>query len=666
MILSLRLGGTMHRDQSYIDRLLESLKRCGNCFDEVWIATSYGLLSVEQCKKEAEMMAETASKFRKAGITASMQVSRTIGHGDNLLKIYGGDGVKNFHADRITSIDGAVSVAQFCWNNEEFRKYIAESLKAYAAFQPEIVWVDDDLRIRHHGKSKALCFCDHCLSLYNRRYGHQYTRAALKEDFLVRNSGIRKEYIEFQTRSLAEFAEIIAKAIREGSPNSVMALQNGGNTALATDAQRACLDAMKEVSGKAPAFRAGGGFYDDHNPYQMVDKALLLNYMNSRLPDYVKMRSSEIENLPFVAYGKSAESTCLEAALYMAYGCNMASITLMNTAEPLTYHEELFRKLSLYKPFYEQFAEKNRNTVNDGLCVYQPPRSCLNYMRSEQSEAWNDSAIQEFSFWARCGIPVQTGLTGNAFLVSAKAADYMNEDDIDFLLRKPVVIDGAAIDTLCRAGYGSRLPVSVSMLPDFCQNAVCENATAHPVNEGLPLIRKWHDSAYYAKGKAYAVIGDNLESISEYTSDETGEPLGCALAIVRTEYGARWFVKGSSLQNRGMSFERRSQILRAINAIIPDRPLTYVSTPTQTVIIPRIDAQGKTVSVTVLNVSPTDSEDVTISVPNPGNTQKCILSDPYGGDTAVPVTSVDKGYAVEIGELHPWRMKTCYFDTRDE
>ncbi len=661
MILSLRLGGTMHNDQIYIDRLLESLKQCGNCFDEVWIATSYGLLSVEQCKKEAEMMEITASKFRKAGITASMQVSRTIGHGDNLLKIYGGDGVKNLHADRITSIDGIVSVAQFCWNNEEFRKYIAESLKAYAAFQPDIVWVDDDMRIRHHGKSKALCFCDNCLSIYNRRYGHQYTRAALKEDFLVRKSEIRKEYIEFQTQTLAEFAEIIAKAIHEVSPDSVMALQNGGNTMLATDAQRACLDAMKEVSGKAPAFRAGGGFYDDHNPYQMLNKALLLNYMNSRLPDYVKLRNSEIENLPFVAYGKSAESTCIEAALYMAYGCNMASITLMNTAEPLSYHEELFRKLSLYKPFLKQLVEKNRNTVNDGLCIYQPPRSCLNFMRSEQSEAWNDSAIQEFSFWARCGVPIHTGLNGNAFLVSAKAADYMNEEDIDFLLHHSVVIDGEAVDTLCRAGYGSRLPVNVSMLPDSCQNAVYETATAHPVNEGLPLIRKWSDSAYYAKGKAYAVIGDNIESISEYTAYETGERLGCALAIVRTEYGACWLVKGASLQNRGLSFERRNQLLRSIDCITPDRPLTCVSSPTQTVIVPRIDAQGKTVSVLLLNVSTTDSEDITIDVPCPVNTAECTVSTPYGGNTVVHPIRIGNTCRIHVGHLAPWRVACVYF-----
>ena len=451
MRFSLRTGCKTHFDHDYIDQLIAAIGEAGNCFDEVWLATSYGVPSLSRCKKEAEDMAWAAERFRKAGISASMQLSRTVGHSAGALVTYGGEGVRSDFG-LITSIDGASANGIFCWNSPAFRAYVYEQMKIYAAFGPEIVWVDDDIRLRLLGRSQALCFCDECIRLFNERYGYRYDRIGLKNDFL-NDLSVREKYIQFQTDTLADFAGVISEAIHEVSPDTIMALQNGGNTMLAINAQRACLDRMYEVTGKAPAFRAGGGFYNDHQPKDMFVKAMIVNYMNARLPEYVKARSCEIENLPFTAYGKSPECTCIEAAVYMAYGCNEASVTLMRDYEPLEWHMRMFRKISQYRPFFEAYEKHNAGTVNGGIVVYQPIRS--NYIVPNQDgyPFWNDTCIWEIADKLRWGIPFSTSVKGNAYYLTAKAFDFLNEEDMEFLADKTVIAEPGFLQKIQASKY---------------------------------------------------------------------------------------------------------------------------------------------------------------------------------------------------------------------
>ena len=451
MRFSLRTGCKTHFDHDYIDQLIAAIGEAGNCFDEVWLATSYGVPSLSRCKKEAEDMAWAAERFRKAGISASMQLSRTVGHSAGALVTYGGEGVRSDFG-LITSIDGASANGIFCWNSPAFRAYVYEQMKIYAAFGPEIVWVDDDIRLRLLGRSQALCFCDECIRLFNERYGYRYDRISLKNDFL-NDLSVREKYIQFQTDTLADFAGVISEAIHEVSPDTIMALQNGGNTMLAINAQRACLDRMYEVTGKAPAFRAGGGFYNDHQPKDMFVKAMIINYMNARLPEYVKARSCEIENLPFTAYGKSPECTCIEAAVYLAYGCNEASVTLMRDYEPLEWHMRMFRKISQYRPFFEAYEKHNTGTVNGGIVVYQPIRS--NYIVPNQDgyPFWNDTCIWEIADKLRWGIPFSTSVKGNAYYLTAKAFDFLNEEDMEFLADKTVIAEPGFLQKIQASKY---------------------------------------------------------------------------------------------------------------------------------------------------------------------------------------------------------------------
>lgn len=405
---------------------------------------------------------------------------------------------------------------------------------------------------------KDLCFCDKCLDLFNKKYGYQYTRETIKDDFLYNSKKVRKEYIEFQIETLGNFARIIARAIHSVSPNTIVAMQNGGNTPLVNDSQKACLDAMKEETGLAPAFRAGGGFYDDHTPANMLDKAMQLHYINSRLPEYVKMRNSEIENIPDVAYGKSYECCCIEAALYIAYGCNMASITLKHPNESLSYYEGLFKKLNLYKPYLRKLVDSNKGTLNGGVCVYQPKKSHLNYMKHGSETAWNATSIWEAKNMMRHGIPFHAGPSGDVYLLSSKACDYLCDDDVEMLLNHPVITDAASIEKLISLGYGDKIRANVEKIDNKYLNVFYEKKLSHPINDNIHL-ENWCDSRYYGKDPKYIITGDDIEKVSEYCRYLTDEVFGCAFAIVKTTYGAKWAVKGAHLCTVAVSHERRNQ-----------------------------------------------------------------------------------------------------------
>ena len=83
MIFSLRLGKESHSEPIFIDELIKTLGECGNCIDEVWLASSYGLLSVEQCKAEAEKMGETAEKIKNVVESELEKQNKTL----NIIKV---------------------------------------------------------------------------------------------------------------------------------------------------------------------------------------------------------------------------------------------------------------------------------------------------------------------------------------------------------------------------------------------------------------------------------------------------------------------------------------------------------------------------------------------------------------------------------------------------
>lgn len=656
-LLQLRLGHYDHNDYEYIEELLNTLDKT-RVFDEIWLATNYGLCSLDEIRSEIPNMRRATEQIRRRGLIASMQISRTIGHAPTLMKTLSTKGLDGVKFNFSKALSGKESGGRICFMGDEFIKYVRAAMREWGEAGVDIAWVDDDVRLWTQGN--AFCFCDTCIGKFNEKYGYSFDFDSFRDAFLKGDSELRERYHDFQVEGLAQFARHIVEGLCEAAPNTVMGLQQGGTLPLAASSQAACLDEFYKVTGKAPASRVGGGFYDDHDPSGMLKKAIKINFMVSRLPSYVKLRTVEIENLPFVSYGKSTECTALEAALFTAYGCNAASVTLMNRTEPLSYHEKIFDILAKYRPYLLKTVEHNEGTAVGGVCTYQPKKSHLATGGIMPEEVWCDTVIWESLNLMRLGIPINAEPSGTVYFLSSKAAQQLTDEDMDFLLRAPVILDGTALATLTARGYGDLIGAVAKPVADEYKLVTYEIPVDHFISDGLSS-NPYSDSYYYAKDTQHLIEGEKIEPIHDCYSSQYKTRIGVANAVINTSCGAKWFVKGRALANAVIPMSRRDMLIRAINYISDSPICAYVKSYGQIVCVPRVDSLGRVVSVTLLNASISVCDDVEVAVSNTVG-EKFSVEDPYS-ETAHGTFEKTGEYSIaKVGTLRPWGVKTVLID----
>jgi hypothetical protein len=117
-------------DIEYHKNVIEEFKKHPGCCDEVWLSTLYGYASPEKHKKVAEELMVIAEMYRAAGISVSLQVSNTLGHGQYMSSldcsglVYEGSPVKNM-------VDGYGVTSDYCFcpRGEFLRDYLVKTLE---------------------------------------------------------------------------------------------------------------------------------------------------------------------------------------------------------------------------------------------------------------------------------------------------------------------------------------------------------------------------------------------------------------------------------------------------------------------------------------------------------------------------------------------------------
>ena len=325
MKLSQRLWDT-YDDEALFEITLDMIKKYPNSCDDVWLTTAIGYPSVEGHKKHAAMLTRAAKAFREAGVSVSLQVANTIGHGVYMCSgdcsglVYEGSPVELF-----VGANGESSPYSYCPRGKHFRKYINDTLAFYADVRPDCLWFDDDFRLLNHKPANEGCFCDDCIAAFNARYGSDFTRETLVEEMLHGDTTWRERYLSFQREGMEEMMEESMRLYCEKSPNTVGGLQHAYTTPYVMGNLNFAFDPMMRNGAGAPWSRPGGGAYNDHNPNGFVQKGIHVAHQISRLPQYVTEIYPEIESIPHYAYGKSAEGTALETSYYFAVGATNMS-----------------------------------------------------------------------------------------------------------------------------------------------------------------------------------------------------------------------------------------------------------------------------------------------------------------------------------------------------
>lgn len=448
----LRLWPEHHRNNTLRDDLVQAMRAYSGLFDEVWFCMEFETLSMDEHRLSAAAMDTACRLLRAIGVDASIQ-GISIGHGDSFES--GSDKLIPQQWGTIVDVYGNKTRMSNCPRQQSFLDYITEVYALYAeACQPKAVWLDDDLRITNHAPARQLCFCDTCLSEFNKLYHTDWDRMSLA-DALDRNEGnglVRRQWIDFSQKSLAGVAAAAARGVHGVSLSTQMGLQHANFHRELMEGRdwNFIFEAMEQETGIVPASRPGNGFYDDHAPRGMIQKAMDMARQIRRLNPDISQITAEVEGYRHCATGKSPHGLCIESLLYLAMGATQLSYAVICAAsEPMQwYADNYFRALSGWRSLYKEYVDFNRGTEPGGINPYISSNHIFRERNPEEPPfGWitsgaGDAAIE----MAPLGIPFcPDGNYAAALLLDAAAVTGLSDKEaIDIFRNKGVVLDVAA------------------------------------------------------------------------------------------------------------------------------------------------------------------------------------------------------------------------------
>ncbi len=680
-MLTQRFGSDTQKDPRFVDEFIKIVEDNPGSCDEVWLATDYGFPSLETHSKTADVLSGVAAKLRDIGQRVSLQISNTIGHGEYMAKLdCSGLVYEGSPAEKMVGHDGAVANYCFCWNGKHFREYTYSYIREYVKrIRPYCVWVDDDLRAHNHAPVEYGCFCDACMSKFNEKYGSSFTREELVQEINFGDKRWREKHIEFTRNSLYDFTYEMGIVIHEISPETVMGYQHALNRFIAGADNDFIFDAMYKSTGHAPASRPGGGSYDDHDMRGFMFKGDIIDMDNRTLPDYVKDRRPEIENLPDIVFGKSIAGTCFETSYYLASGNNaMSYAMLMNDYEPMEWHGKMLSAFSSHRKYWERLACGSNGSQQGGMVYAVSDNAHLKKASEVMGYARQTfGAVSELRY---IGISVaikKKPLSNEVRLLHYKNAAEMTDREIEELLACPVITDAETIIMLNERGFD--LPVNAVKTDT---SRLCERFSEHIVNKGFEA-RRWNGQFLGAGG--YEIVAKDestVEMLSEYVRvAPTGTPEEkciymanagvsryvvegkIANAIFTTPQGAKWAVFGFDIWNRNISTEKRNSYINAAAYISGHRQPAEIITPIQSLLQSRVDKHGSLTQVSITNITVADSGEIVVRVYNPIS-DKAVLMGQYTdpAELGMTPTDIDGVYEIKITNLKPWAITTIFFE----
>lgn len=663
----------------YTDAILNAiLKYPGSC-DNVWFPTLYGFPPMEKHRETAKAWQVAAEKFRKHGISVSLQLSNSIGHGQYMANCdCTGLVYEKSPARKLVGHDGTVAEYCFCWRGEEFKRYILETLSLYSEIKPDHIWIDDDFRPTNHAPVEFGCFCDHCISEFNTRYQTNFTREELVHEILYGDLSVREHYVAFLREGLSSLMREMGETVHRISPETTLSYQHGAYGAYSGHSLDFVYDAMKETTGKIPFSRPGGGNYSGHNSNEVLEKAVYTNWQNAMLPEYIERKCPEIENLPYVVFGKTPESTALETTHYFANGnTDMTYAMLMNLEEPMEWHEKEFCLFAAHRKYWETLSEYNLKSYQSGIRYFITKETWKKRLLANQGiHELNREPWSGMNFMIRDAIPVAYDQKDTTITcLFPETARYISAEELEELLRLPVITDGETIAILNARGFATG--ISSTPMSEMDSLSLCETFTDHPVN---PQTVKSHYSSMFCQGRTapYQIElvpakdtdlfdKNTAEILGIYTTEanipphmeDPLAPYGIAEMIVHTKKGAKWAILGYSPWKYVIPTYKRDHLLDIADYLCGQTLAARLLTPMQAVLLPRKNSDGKTVCVSVTNCTIGESGEIRLLIRNPNGEHFTFMSQ-YDGEKALSYEKIGKDYLLTVPSLHPWSVGTVF------
>lgn len=311
---------------------------------------SHGQISLDWLRGYQPKLFTLKAELENRGVAYSLNPWITLGHLDR------GREAAAALQGIVTAVDytGAVSRNCACALSGVWQQNTVAAWTIYAETRPKVMWVEDDIRTFNHGPVRWGCFCDLHLQRFSGLAGRTVGREELVNALLASGKPHpwRKLYLEMQGRIMVQIAAMLGQTVHAVSPETCLGLMSSGPAQHCAEGRRWHEFAEALADGKPLYSRPPLANYWEGHLKEFNYSAHSIKATRNVLPAGT-VEQSEVENVPFTQYSKSAAATFLQMALSFAHGCSGVTMNLYDhMGSPMEMVPQYGRMLAAKKPFF--------------------------------------------------------------------------------------------------------------------------------------------------------------------------------------------------------------------------------------------------------------------------------------------------------------------------
>jgi len=635
----IRNYGTGKANHNFTVSLFNAQKRYPGLVNEIWFGGGGSLDGLNVIEEKIQENLPYRDSCNELGIKFSFQQGVTLNHDAD-----GKDHGDFTDSDWSITADGKMLKGILCPRSEKTYEYNLKVAKTImSALKPDSYWPDDDDRL---SCKPMICFCERCLAAFNAEYHHDYTRAGLKaaleSDDLSVSLPARKEWTEFNSKSLALFSKVYREAAEAVLPDCRLGLQTVCPHSLYDGPDfRPMLAAMSGKDGKKVGIRPGAGYYLDRAPRDMFSKSLGMIKEGARCRKYgfIGQICAEVENWPHVGAEKNPNGQMAESALYLASGVD--SLALYWGTDLNRESEEncrfYFDTLAAWKPFLTAVRDAFADTEVSGIATFHGANQLAGGYWENQS---CDLKLVENA------VPVtkQEALP-EAYALPCFAVAELTESDLAAVFAKPVLMDVSSFNELAKRFPNVQFTKKVS-IRSFQDLALATAArTAFEVFEGDKRAMDFNH-----------IITPKSNDVRP-CSGVTGMDGACGTCVIPTEFGGS-VVLMQGIENGFLwTGYRRKTVLNALDSLLPDGGMSVrlMTDATSVCVIGRKTRAGKTAGAFLLNAGIGETMPLELAIRNPAYRSYRIRRPKCEPQTAEIVSRSSREIVLRLDGIPGWQ-----------
>ena len=637
------------REDAQWKHLLKFLIKYQPCIDAVSLSDDiyhYAYHDDAHNEEVAQLLSRRLNELKRNGFEHCGIINLgTIGHIDEAVH-------RKHPLSPMVGYDGRVSASCICPNAPINRAHINKEYKLYAAAHPEILWVDDDVKIHTNG-IRFGCFCNDCLNIFSENYGYSYVQRQQLVDDLEKpeNAKLRSDWVSHISDTVNSLLSDIEQAIHEVDPSiqtGFMSMRQSWSTYNGEDFDRWFATLKNDRA------RAGEGTYDDMTPMALCTKAIDTAQQMEAYPKNLKIRHYEIENFPYARYQKSVRFLTSEFTIAAAQGFNGVLVSMLPMdADPQSDYadsEAWFDALVENRALWDRLCEFTEKLHGEGFWpaisrrydARRPLKQGDSFFKYTDERTENN--VRRICQLMPSGFPLTADRTHACGVVLiGDMVNGFDDEELREFLSKGVLMDGAALAALEERGLGRYAGVSCGeVYTDGVKEFYNREETL-----AAGLCEKYRDIRMtFWGGKAYCLkpIDGGVRVIS-YLRDYDDHELGVAATAYENELGGRVCVLGYGAFDRVYTTSGHC-VLRRLAEYLSRGQLT-VARITDGPIAHFVRSDGEKTSIALTNLSLDDARDVRIRF---SKASKVCQLGADGRETSLPLD----GGNIVLPEIRPY------------